>query len=53
MTNPHILDGGILAQQADAPLIRGRNRWDSNAAVRLTAGTLVLASVLAASRSPG
>lgn len=54
MTNLHILDGGILAwQQADAPLIRGRNRWDLERQVRLTAGTLVLASVLGSLAVPG
>ncbi|MEU8801028.1 rhodanese-like domain-containing protein [Spirillospora sp. NPDC048819] len=47
MTNVHILDGGIVAWEAvDAPLNRGRSRWDLERQVRLVAGALVLTGVL-------
>jgi rhodanese-related sulfurtransferase len=49
-----ILDGGMLAwQAAGAPVNHARPRWDLDRQVRLIAGTLVLASVLAAIAVPG
>ena len=54
MANLHLLDGGIIAwQAAGAPLQHGRARWDLERQVRLTAGTLVLAAVLASLAIPG
>ncbi|HEX8972089.1 rhodanese-like domain-containing protein [Oryzihumus sp.] len=48
LPNLHVLDGGVLAwEQAGAPLIRGRARWDLERQVRLVAGSLVLGGVLA------
>ncbi|MGV0848700.1 rhodanese-like domain-containing protein [Mycolicibacterium phlei] len=47
LTNVHILGGGILAWEAAGfDLTRGRQRWDLERQVRLTAGSLVLAGVL-------
>lgn len=43
-----VLDGGVMAwQQAGAPVNRGAQRWDLERQVRLVAGGLVLAFVLA------
>lgn len=55
LPNLKILDGGMLAwqQQAAAPLTRGRARWDLERQVRLVAGSIVLASVLASLLVPG
>jgi rhodanese-related sulfurtransferase len=48
LPNVRVLDGGILAWQAcAAPVRQGRPRWDLERQVRLVAGSLVLASVLA------
>ena len=54
LPNLKILDGGILAwQAADAPVNRGRPRWDLERQVRLVAGSIVLASVLISVAVPG
>lgn len=46
--NVHVLDGGLIAwQKTDAPVNRGSARWDLERQVRLVAGGLVLAGVLA------
>ena len=43
-----VLDGGVLAwEQAGAPVNRGQQKWDLERQVRLVAGGLVLAFVLA------
>jgi Rhodanese-related sulfurtransferase len=48
LPNMHVLDGGLLAwQRTDAPVNRGSARWDLERQVRLVAGGLVLAGVLA------
>ena len=48
LPNVHVLDGGLLAwQRTDAPVNRGSARWDLERQVRLVAGGLVLAGVLA------
>jgi rhodanese-related sulfurtransferase len=48
LPNVHVLDGGLLAWQGtDAPVTRGAPRWDLERQVRLVAGALVLAGVLA------
>jgi len=48
LPNLRVLDGGMLAWQAtNAPTNRGRARWDLERQVRLVAGTIVLASILA------
>jgi len=48
LPNVHVLDGGLLAwQRTDAPVTRGAARWDLERQVRLVAGGLVLAGVLA------
>ncbi len=48
MANLAVLAGGILAwQAAGGPLRRGRPRWDLERQVRLIAGSLVLAGLLA------
>ncbi|GIE54524.1 sulfurtransferase [Amorphoplanes nipponensis] len=52
---PHVrvLTGGILAWQAAAePVNSGRPRWDLERQVRLVAGTIVLASILASIAVP-
>jgi rhodanese-related sulfurtransferase len=47
LPNITVLDGGMLAWQAsNAPLERGRQRWDLERQVRLVAGVIVLVSVL-------
>ena len=48
-----VLDGGMLSwQQADAPVVRGRQTWDLERQVRLVAGSAVAGSVLASTRRP-
>lgn len=48
-----VLRGGIMAWQAQgAPVNEGRQTWDLERQVRLTAGGLVAASVLASTVSP-
>lgn len=60
----HVLDGGITAYahsgsdggdgggEADGSLVRGRARWSLERQVRLVAGTLVLAGLVAGLRTP-
>jgi len=51
--NVKVLTGGILAwQAAAAPVNAGRPRWDLERQVRLLAGTVVLASILASIAVP-
>jgi rhodanese-related sulfurtransferase len=46
--NAAVLDGGVVAwEQAGAPMTRGAQKWDLERQVRLVAGGLVLAFVLA------
>jgi rhodanese-related sulfurtransferase len=46
--NAAVLDGGVVAwEQAGAPVTRGAQKWDLERQVRLVAGGLVLAFVLA------
>jgi rhodanese-related sulfurtransferase len=53
LPNVKILAGGILAwQAAAAPVNLGRPRWDLERQVRLVAGTIVLASILASIAVP-
>ena len=48
LPNVHVLDGGLLAwEKTDAPVTRGAAHWDLERQVRLVAGGLVLAGVLA------
>ena len=48
LPNLRVLSGGITAwQAAGAPIRTGRPRWDLERQVRLTAGSIVLAAVLA------
>ncbi|GAA3620610.1 rhodanese-like domain-containing protein [Marihabitans asiaticum] len=48
-----VLDGGILAwEMAGGPLTRGRPAWELERQVRLVAGGIVLASVLASTVAP-
>jgi hypothetical protein len=55
LPNVKVLDGGMVAWEAQtsAPVNRGRLRWDLERQVRLVAGTIVLASVLASLILPG
>ncbi|WP_341721450.1 rhodanese-like domain-containing protein [Micromonospora sp. FIMYZ51] len=54
LPNLRVLDGGMLAwQAANAPVNRGRPRWDLERQVRLVAGSIVLASILASVFVPG
>ncbi|MDO3704378.1 rhodanese-like domain-containing protein [Micromonospora sp. C28SCA-DRY-2] len=54
LPNLRVLDGGMLAwQAARAPVRLGRARWDLERQVRLVAGTIVLASILASVVLPG
>jgi rhodanese-related sulfurtransferase len=47
LPNVHILDGGIVAWQAQGFAVnRGTPRWDLERQVRLVAGSIVLSSVL-------
>jgi hypothetical protein len=49
-----VLDGGMLAwQSADAPVNRGRPRWDLERQVRLVAGSIVLLCILGSLLIPG
>ncbi len=51
--NLHILEGGVPAYAAaGGEVIRGRSRWAMDRQVRLTAGSLVLASILASLKVP-
>jgi rhodanese-related sulfurtransferase len=53
LPNVKILTGGIIAwQAAAAPVNLGRPRWDLERQVRLVAGTIVLASILASTVVP-
>lgn len=54
LPNLKVLDGGILAWQAtNAPVNRGRPRWDLERQVRLVAGGIVLSSVVLSLAIPG
>jgi rhodanese-related sulfurtransferase len=54
LPNLTVLDGGITAWQAvNAPVRRGRRRWDLERQVRLVAGSIVLAAVLGSVVVPG
>ncbi|WBC15548.1 rhodanese-like domain-containing protein [Micromonospora sp. WMMA1998] len=54
LPNLKVLDGGMLAwQAANAPVNQGRPRWDLERQVRLVAGSIVLASVVASVFVPG
>ncbi|EID10271.1 rhodanese-like domain-containing protein [Mycolicibacterium phlei] len=54
LTNVHILNGGMLAWEgAGLTVNRGRQRWDLERQVRLTAGSLVLAGILGSVAVPG
>ncbi|MFG1609697.1 rhodanese-like domain-containing protein [Actinoplanes sp. NPDC049265] len=55
LPNLKVLDGGMIAwqQQPAAPVKQGRARWDLERQVRLVAGSIVLASVLASLLVPG
>ena len=51
--NLHILDGGVPGYAAaGGNIVRGRARWAMDRQVRLTAGALVLASILIGVRLP-
>lgn len=53
LPNLRILDGGIIAwQAAGAPVRHGKHRWDLERQVRLVAGSIVLAAVLASVAVP-
>jgi rhodanese-related sulfurtransferase len=48
LSNPRILQGGLAEwQSAGAPVRTGRQRWELERQVRLVAGSIVLAAVLA------
>ena len=53
LSNVDVLEGGILAWQKEAPLNKGRQRWDIERQVRLVAGSLVLIFVLGGLVLPG
>ena len=54
LPNVKVLDGGMLAwQHTDAPVNRGRTRWDLERQVRLAAGLIVASSVLGSLLMPG
>ncbi|NKZ06007.1 rhodanese-like domain-containing protein [Actinomadura latina] len=55
LTNVHVLDGGIVAWEANGgPLNReAENRWELERQVRLVAGSLVAAGVVASLFVPG
>jgi rhodanese-related sulfurtransferase len=54
MPNLKVLAGGMVAwQSAAAPINQGRARWDLERQVRLVAGSIVLASVIASVFVPG
>ena len=49
----HVLDGGVAAfRSAGGDVVQGRPRWSLERQVRLVAGSLVLASLAAARRTP-
>ncbi|MGZ4585815.1 MAG: rhodanese-like domain-containing protein [Mycobacterium sp.] len=53
LLNVHVLDGGIVAWQANGQeVIRGAQRWDLERQVRLVAGSAVLLSILASIAAP-
>ena len=53
LLNVHVLDGGIVAWQANGhAIIRGAQRWDLERQVRLVAGSAVLLSTLASIAAP-
>jgi rhodanese-related sulfurtransferase len=53
LDNLHILTGGVSAwEKADAPLTRGADTWELERQVRLVAGSIVLAGVLASTVAP-
>ncbi|MFC7549262.1 rhodanese-like domain-containing protein [Plantactinospora sp. GCM10030261] len=54
LPNVKVLGGGIMAwQAANAPISQGKPRWDLERQVRLVAGSIVLASILASVLVPG
>ena len=54
LPNLKVLAGGMMAWQSSAaPVNRGKPRWDLERQVRLVAGSIVLASVLASAFVPG
>ncbi|MGW3606261.1 rhodanese-like domain-containing protein [Micromonospora sp. NPDC005161] len=54
LPNLRVLNGGIMAwQAAHAPISQGKPRWNLERQVRLAAGSIVLASVLASVFVPG
>lgn len=53
LTGVRVLEGGMAAWQASgAPVTRGRQTWELERQVRLGAGSMVLASILASTVSP-
>ena len=53
LLNIHVLDGGIVAWQANGHAVnRGAQRWDLERQVRLVAGSTVLLSILASIAAP-
>ena len=54
LLNVKVLEGGMLAwQHTDAPVNRGRTRWDLERQVRLVAGLIIASSVLGSLLVPG
>lgn len=54
MGNVKVLEGGMMAWEgAGATVNRGRPRWDIERQVRLVAGSIVAASIVASIRTPG
>ncbi len=54
LPNLRVLDGGVMAwETGGGPLTRGPERWDLERQVRLSAGTIVLASGIAGLFLPG
>ena len=54
LPNVKVLEGGMLAwQHTDAPVNRGRTRWDLERQVRLVAGIIIASSVLGSLLVPG
>lgn len=53
MGNLHVLDGGIVAWEAmNADVVRGKEKWALERQVRLVAGSIVAASILASLKAP-
>ena len=53
LTNVHILDGGIIAWEANGFAVNlGTQRWDLERQVRLVAGSIVLTSILGSVAAP-